>query len=186
MKKLIGFVLAIGATSLVLSSPAESKRRYRKPPQAVAEMFSIEGGALVSRGIARIKQLPSGLELLVDIDSPVKGTLGIHIHSVGKCDLPDFKSAGPHWNPGNKQHGRDNPAGFHNGDLPNANSKFGAKLRYNTLIAGAKLADLMDADGAALVIHEKADDYKTDPSGNSGARMICGVFVEGNPPLLKH
>jgi superoxide dismutase, Cu-Zn family len=182
MRKLIGFALAYGAASLVLPSLAESKAFAKMQDMAVAKMFSVQDGKLVSRGTAQIKQRPKGIELRVAIENPVDGTLGIHIHSIGKCDAPDFKSAGPHWNPGNKQHGRDNPAGSHNGDLPNMVSKSGKKMRYYTFVAGAKLSDLMDADGAALVLHEKADDYITDPSGNSGARMICGVFAIGRLP----
>jgi Cu-Zn family superoxide dismutase len=107
----------------------------------------------------------------------------MHLHAVGKCEGPDFTTAGPHWNPDMKQHGRDNPMGAHHGDLPNVTAGADRKITLefklpDFVISGP--AGLLDADGGALVIHEKADDYKTDPSGNSGKRIICGVFKSGN------
>jgi Cu-Zn family superoxide dismutase len=107
------------------------------------------------------------------------GTHGIHIHTVGKCEAPGFTTAGGHFNPDAKKHGKDNPDGPHAGDL--ANIEVGADGTAKTSIVDAHvtLADgpnsLFHEGGTALVIHEKVDDYKTDPSGNSGARIACGV-----------
>lgn len=109
------------------------------------------------------------------------GEHGIHFHQVGKCEGPAFESAGAHFNPTDKKHGFKNPEGFHAGDLPNItvdeNGKVVATLEttYVTLVAGQDNS-LLDGDGTALVIHEKADDYMTDPSGNSGARIGCGAI----------
>lgn len=106
------------------------------------------------------------------------GVHGMHIHAVGRCDAPDFASAGPHWSPTPKQHGSTNQAGPHHGDLMNltvgADSSVVVKM---STPAGSLRGEnpLLDADGAAIVIHATADDYKTDPSGNSGARIACGV-----------
>lgn len=103
---------------------------------------------------------------------------GMHLHAVGKCEAP-FTSAGPHLNPGGHQHGKDNPQGAHLGDLPNVTiDKAGLGTASTSLgLDGAAIdAALFDADGTAVVLHAAADDYRTDPSGNSGARIACGVL----------
>ena len=101
------------------------------------------------------------------------GSHGMHLHEVGLCTGPGFASAGGHLNPGGKQHGRDNPLGAHLGDLPNI--EIGVAGGKATIAPAG--ADLSDADGTALVIHAKPDDYKTDPSGNSGDRLACAVIA---------
>lgn len=110
------------------------------------------------------------------------GLHGIHLHTVGKCEALAFTSAGGHLNPGMKMHGSMNPAGAHMGDLPNlAIAADGAGAA--TVFLPGKWADIgqsiFDADGSAIVIHAAEDDYKTDPTGNSGGRIACGVFVQG-------
>jgi Cu-Zn family superoxide dismutase len=107
------------------------------------------------------------------------GTHGIHLHAVGSCEAPGFTSAGGHLNPQGHQHGALNPAGSHLGDLPNLTVNATGAAAMRTDLAGTLSeaeAALFDADGTALVIHAGADDYKTDPSGNSGARIACGVL----------
>ncbi|MFM5923534.1 MAG: superoxide dismutase family protein [Novosphingobium sp.] len=110
------------------------------------------------------------------------GTHGVHLHVVGKCDGPGFVTAGGHLNPAAHQHGTLNPAGSHLGDLPNlVADQYGAGTFTAELGATRTEAEaaLFDADGTAIVIHASADDYKTDPSGNSGARIACGVLKRG-------
>ena len=108
-----------------------------------------------------------------------KGIHGLHLHMTGRCDAPDFKSAGGHLNPHSMQHGTANPAGSHLGDLPNlVADSYGAgtvtaKLRDSR---SAVEAALFDADSTAIVIHADPDDNRTDPSGNSGARIACAVM----------
>lgn len=108
------------------------------------------------------------------------GTHAIHIHTVGKCDAPDFTSAGGHFNPTHKQHGKDNPNGPHTGDLPNFDVGANGTGRIFFNISGVTLGDgdnsLFHPGGTALVVHAAADDYKTDPAGNAGARIACGVI----------
>lgn len=108
------------------------------------------------------------------------GVHGAHVHAVGRCDAPDFASAGPHWNPANRQHGRANPAGPHLGDAPNLIVGADGRASMEVEIPGAWVrrgtAPLLDADGAAFVIHANPDDDRTDPSGNSGARIACAVL----------
>lgn len=111
----------------------------------------------------------------VRVSGLTPGPHGMHLHMVGQCAGPDFQSAGAHLNPDGKQHGMENPMGAHQGDLPDvvvaADGSGTASFTAQTRIAA-----LMDADGSALVIHEKPDDGRTDPSGNSGARLLCGVI----------
>jgi Cu-Zn family superoxide dismutase len=108
------------------------------------------------------------------------GAYGAHIHTTGRCDGPGFESAGGHWNPTDHQHGKDSPRGMHKGDLPNlligADGRGTMEVTIPQASIGGPVNRLLDADGAALVIHASADDYRTDPSGNSGARIACGVF----------
>ena len=111
-----------------------------------------------------------------------QGVHGLHLHMVGSCEAPDFKSAGGHLNPHGMQHGIANPAGSHLGDLPNlVVDSFGAGTVTATLRDSriAAEAALFDADGTAIVVHAQPDDDKTDPSGNSGARIACGVLKRG-------
>src|SRR5262249_46660238 len=95
------------------------------------------------------------------------GEHGIHVHAVGRCDPPNFESAGPHWNPWNMQHGMNNLAGPHAGDLPNAGVRPDGLLDETMSLTATTIAQLLDADGSSIVIHADRDDYETDPSGNS-------------------
>jgi Cu-Zn family superoxide dismutase len=109
------------------------------------------------------------------------GVHAIHIHTVGKCDAPGFTTAGGHFNPANKKHGTMSPDGHHAGDLPNLTVGANGKGVFKTTIqdvtlAGEGATSLFHAGGTSVVIHEKEDDMKTDPAGNAGARMACGVI----------
>jgi Cu-Zn family superoxide dismutase len=108
------------------------------------------------------------------------GVHGMHLHTTGRCDGPDFTSAGGHLNPASREHGHDNPAGAHLGDLPNVTAgSAGTGTASATLPGTAEqvLAQLFDADGTTVVIHASADDYRTDPAGNAGGRIACGVLT---------
>jgi Cu-Zn family superoxide dismutase len=127
-------------------------------------------------GTVRAWQTSGGVSFHVEGVGLPHGLHGLHVHSVGRCDPPDFTTAGPHWNPAAKQHGLSNPAGPHAGDLPNVEVAANGVLSATVTVPGASLAALVDADGSALVLHAVADDYRTDPSGNSGARIACAVI----------
>lgn len=137
------------------------------------------GGATAALLDAQGRQVATvtlrGADLEVHASAVAPGEHGVHVHSVGRCDAPAFESAGDHLNPAGAQHGLDNPAGPHMGDLPNLT--VGADSSGH-LMASATLADssVFDADGSAVVIHADADDQRTDPSGNSGDRIACGVL----------
>lgn len=150
-----------------------------KSPRVLANgNFTIPTGASV--GTASIVAPASGNPVLrVKVSGLPAGVHGIHIHTVGKCEGPAFATAGGHLNPSGHQHGKDNPAGSHLGDLPNitidghGNGELAQTL---TLDATTLRAQLADADGTAVVVHADPDDYRTDPSGNSGARIACAVL----------
>lgn len=131
-------------------------------------------------GTAEIREATNGLMLTVAVTGLTPGPRGIHIHATGRCDAPDFSSAGGHWNPTSRQHGHDNPMGAHAGDLPNilvgadGTGSITAPVSGGMLMSGSSA--LMDGDGASIVLHAAADDMRSDPSGNSGARIACGVF----------
>lgn len=134
-----------------------------------------------SYGEAIIAEGDNGLILRINAEGMSPGTHGVHIHSIGKCEGPDFKSAGGHWNPSEKQHGFDNPEGAHMGDIVNLEVGSEGKGSLESIVEGATLkggdSPLLDDDGAAFVVHAAADDFMTDPSGDSGGRIACGVFA---------
>jgi Cu-Zn family superoxide dismutase len=126
----------------------------------------------------------TGVGLDLDLHGLPPGRHGIHFHQTAKCDGPDFKSAGPHFNPDGKKHGLQNPDGHHAGDMMNfsVTDQGIAKLKLTdkdvVLGDGTDSHSLFSNGGTALVIHADADDMKTDPSGNSGARIACGVVTK--------
>jgi Cu-Zn family superoxide dismutase len=134
-------------------------------------------------GTVRAWQTSGGVTFRIDAHGLPHGVRGFHIHSVGRCDPPDFTSAGPHWNPASRKHGLNNPAGPHAGDLRNVTVAANGALGETVTVSGASLLGaagtsgaMLDGDGAALVLHAQADDYATDPSGNSGGRIACAVI----------
>ena len=145
--------------------------------RAEALMYNTSGGAI---GTAQLWQDANGV-VQVEISSITlpAGTHGIHFHDVGKCESPSFTTAGGHYNPMGMEHGLQNPKGPHAGDNPNIVIPAGGigNVSFSTdrvsLTPGTRT--LLDADGTSLVIHASADDQVTNPSGNSGARIACGV-----------
>jgi Cu-Zn family superoxide dismutase len=142
-------------------------------------------GAVV--GTVTMEQQAGGVAVMVSASGLTPGQHGIHVHAVGRCDPPDFTSAGGHANPTNRQHGLGNPAGPHAGDLPNLTADGDGKTYLSvttnqfTLTPGR--TSLFDADGAALIIHAQADDQVTDPAGNAGSRVACAVLRLSPPGL---
>jgi superoxide dismutase, Cu-Zn family len=131
-------------------------------------------------GIATVDRLPDGSMTLVLVTTGIPaGTYGAHVHMVGQCDGPRFTSAGAHWNPTTRQHGRLNPQGSHHGDLPNLVIAPDGRGRLSAALPGMfeGAGGLMDTDGAALVVHARPDDELTDPTGNSGDRIACAVLT---------
>ncbi len=133
-----------------------------------------------SVGTATLKETSGGVRIKATLSGLPPGTHAMHIHTVGKCDPPGFTTAGGHFNPDMKKHGMNNPDGMHAGDLPNFVVGADGKAKVSVLAAHVTLKDgdhsLFHEGGTALVVHEKADDYMTDPTGNAGARIACGVI----------
>jgi Cu-Zn family superoxide dismutase len=124
----------------------------------------------------------SGVFIKANLHDLPPGVHAFHFHSKAQCDGPDFKSAGPHFNPDGKKHGLENPDGHHAGDMNNFTVNAKGKAKFRVVNKDVTLGDdshsLFSNGGTALVIHAKADDMKTDPTGNAGDRIACGVITK--------
>ncbi|MGD0509555.1 MAG: superoxide dismutase family protein [Terriglobales bacterium] len=133
-------------------------------------------------GTAILSESAPGIKMEVTVENLPPGVHAIHFHQNAKCDAPDFKSAGGHFNPDNKKHGLENPEGHHAGDNPNfavgTDGKAHFKWDDKDVTLGSDSHSLFSNGGTALVIHAKADDQKTDPAGNAGDRIACGVITK--------
>lgn len=160
--------------TLSVSLPAAAKGRK----SATAEIKDAKGQPV---GTAKFKETKAGVVMSVKVNNLSPAERAIHIHEAGQCEAPDFKTAGGHFNPEKKKHGMQNPEGHHAGDLPNLKVGPKGKGVFKSTIEGVTLAgdganSLFHTGGTSVVIHEKADDMKTDPAGNAGARIACGVI----------
>jgi Cu-Zn family superoxide dismutase len=147
---------------------------------AAAARAELKNAAGARVGEASLQDTAEGVKVSATFVDLPSGQHAFHVHAVGRCE-PPFDSAGGHFNPTGRQHGRDNPQGPHAGDMPNIElsdrtpPSIEIVLKDTTLDRGPNR--LLDADGASLVVHERADDYVTDPAGNAGARIACGVII---------
>jgi len=166
-------ILLASVCSLLLAGLALGK-------SAATAKADLADGKGASVGTAKFKETSSGVSLALEVTNLPPGVHGFHIHAVGKCEPPDFKSAGGHFNPEGKKHGWENPEGHHAGDLHNLTIDAKGKAKVKVVVTGVTLADgpnsLFQPQGTALVIHAAPDDNKTDPAGNAGARIACGVI----------
>ena len=142
-------------------------------------------------GTGFLRETIEGVNINLKVWDLPAGKHGIHIHDKGVCEAPDFKSAGGHFNPQHKKHGLQNPEGSHGGDLPNLEVNAQHKAKIEFLLRGLSLDknqsnSLVKSDGTALIIHADPDDEQTDPAGNSGARIACGVIEKIKDPLKKY
>ncbi len=177
VKSLVPAALAVIASGCMSSGADTDAASSVAAEHPRAQLVGADGRP---RGTVRIIQVHGGVSVRVQAEDLPPGVHGAHLHAVGRCDPPAFTSAGPHWNPTGRQHGRANPAGAHMGDLPNITIGPDGRgtLEYEVPNAWVRqgATPMLDADGAAFVIHAKADDDRTDPSGNSGDRIACAVL----------
>jgi Cu-Zn family superoxide dismutase len=144
------------------------------PTQATATLHNAQGSEL---GQVTARVTAAGLQIDLAAQGLIPGLHGVHVHRTGAC-TPDFAAAGGHWNPASTLHGMHGDDGQHAGDMPNLVVGADGTGRLTYLLAGgADFAGLMDADGSAFIIHAGEDDQMTDPAGNSGDRIACGVFA---------
>jgi|HubBroStandDraft_5_1064220.scaffolds.fasta_scaffold460861_1 Cu-Zn family superoxide dismutase len=173
--------MKILAAVLVVSVAATTALAAKKVKPAPVDV-TIKTSDGTDAGSARLTQKGNNVEVKLDLKNLPAGLHGIHIHQKAACDAPDFKTAGAHFNPTGKQHGFDNLAGHHLGDFPqNLQIGMDHTLRMSETLKDVSLdpnaANSLTANGGtSIIIHEKQDDQTTDPSGNSGNRIACGVI----------
>ena len=169
--------IAIAGAVLFLFAAAWAKSA--KTPTATVKLQNGQGKNV---GSATLQQSAAGVAIKLNVHDLSPGDHAIHVHQTAKCDGPDFKSAGPHFNPDGKKHGLENPEGPHAGDIPNfivdAKGKSKATVLAKNVSLGDDARSVFSGGGTALVIHAKGDDGKTDPSGNSGDRIACGTITK--------
>ena len=168
--------LAVALAITAFSTPAA----HAKTALLKVKLTTSEGK---DAGTATFVQKKKGVEVKLHLKNLPVGDHAVHIHQNAKCDAPDFKTAGGHFNPDGKKHGIKNPEGHHNGDLPknitvgedhNVNVSF---LATGISLDPAATNSLFANGGTSIMVHEKADDMMTDPTGNAGNRIACGVIT---------
>lgn len=171
---LVASVVALSLISIPSAIGAE------KPVHV--ELKNAHGEVIGSADLSPAKQ---GVRIKLRASKLSPGLHGIHFHEKGLCEGPDFKSAGGHLNPDKKEHGLENPKGSHAGDMPNIEASRSGTVRKEFVVRGVTLSEgvnsLKRLEGAALVIHSKADDQKSNPAGDSGDRIACGVIPAPMP-----
>src|SRR5699024_1463934 len=176
--------IACGTTEDNLQEEVESGNdRSAKKEESEEVIVTLTNNEGENVGSAVLQEVDEGVHIKVDATHLPSGTHGFHIHETGACEAPDFESAGGHFNPTDAEHGLENPDGPHAGDLPNIEVDEDGTIQDDivadmvTLEKGQENS-LLDGDGSSLMIHSDADDHVSQPAGDAGDRIACGVIEE--------
>jgi superoxide dismutase, Cu-Zn family len=169
------FVFVFLLPFLILSA-CQSKEETSKN----VEMYNASGDMV---GTAQLLDGPDGVQVKLKLEGLTPGFHGLHVHEYAKCEGPDFKSAGNHLDPEGKEHGLMHPKGAHLGDMPNVEADAGGLVDVELMLPGATLKEgkmsLLRGEGTSLIVSENQDDGISQPSGDSGTRIICGEIKSG-------
>ncbi|MBA3496221.1 MAG: superoxide dismutase family protein [Gemmatimonadales bacterium] len=169
------------ATAAPMDSPDPTIDTPPAPLTATQASASMRSAAGRNLGQLLLTAGQQGITIRGRLTGLPGGVHAIHLHAAGRCDPPKFESAGDHWNPTNRQHGTESAQGPHLGDLPNLDVSQDGSVAVQAAIPGVTLrggdTQVLDGDGAAVVVHARPDDYKSQPSGDAGDRIACGVVT---------